>query len=207
MKRIGIMLAVGVVFLVLASWVKLGRNDPAAEGQEAYRRGDYGRALEKFRQAAQDSPDPARAAHNQAAALARLRRYAEAQKYYQCEKEATGDLRSARASYDQANCELRQAYKKTPDGKDQLDPKLLAQAVEHYRNCLKKESTGDKNLFANARHNLEIARALLAEAGPPEDAADADKKQPDPAGTAQARNEPQKEGADKNAPKEDLCPT
>jgi tetratricopeptide (TPR) repeat protein len=207
MKRIVLMLAIGAVFLALASWVKLGRDNPAVEGQEAFRQGDYGRALEKFRQAAQDSPDPARAAHNQAAALARLRRFTEAQKYYQCEKEASGDPRSARASYDQANCELRQAYKKTPDGKGQLDPKLLAQAVEHYQNCLEKESAGNKSLFANARHNLEIARALLAEAGPPEDAADTAKKEQDPAGTAQARKDAQKEGADKNAPKEDLCPT
>jgi tetratricopeptide (TPR) repeat protein len=210
MKRIVILLAAGLVFLALATLLKMGQHDPALEAQEAYRQGDYARALEKFQEAAQDSSDPARAAHNQAAALAKLRRYAEAEKYYQCEKEAGGDLRGARAAYDQGNCEVRQAWKKTPDGTEKLDPTLLAQAVEHYRACLEKETPGDKTLFANARHNLEIAKALLAEAGPPDEKpADSAKGQPNPAGATQAQNDPKKAGeeAGKSAPKEDLCPT
>jgi hypothetical protein len=234
MKRIGILLAAGLIFLALANWIKLSSPDPAAEAQQAYRRGDYRRALEKFRQAARDTSDPARAAHNQAATLARLRRYGEAEKYYQCEQEGGGDRRAARTAYDLANCEVQQARRKSADGKDQTDPALLARAVDHYRNCLKQETGRGGQLFADARHNLELAKTLLADAEDPAaksgESAKGQKEepkgqsestkgqkqstdgQPDSGNTALARNETRKESAkdllkEAAKDKEDLCPT
>jgi tetratricopeptide (TPR) repeat protein len=194
MKRIAILFVAGLALVALATWVKLGSGSLEAEALAAYRHGDYGRALEKFRQAAPTSPDPGRAAHNQAAALAKLRRYAEAQKYYQCEEETGGGLRAARAAYDQANCEVQRALPKDSAGKPKPDPELLAKAIKHYRSCLEHENEAGANLFADARHNLELAKLLLAQV------------EPEPADATLARSDKNKAAAGKQHP-EDQCPT
>jgi hypothetical protein len=159
---IGVGLALGLVLLGLAAWSPWGTPDPAVAAQDAFRQGDYNRALAEYREAAKDSPDPGRSAHNLGATLAKLRRFAEAEQCYRCAGEAGGEGRAARAAYDRANCEIQWAC-----ANGEPNPELLARAVEHYRACLGRGAGGDPSLVADARHNLELAKLLQARAEEP----------------------------------------
>src|SRR5262249_3543308 len=59
------------------------------------------------------------------------------------------------------NCAFRQACA----DEDAADADLLERAARHYQTCLASEgATGDAGpLFDDARHNLELARLILAE--------------------------------------------
>jgi hypothetical protein len=62
---------------------------------------------------------------------------------------------------------------------DKPDVNLLAQAAERYRACLAHEATpAAEAVFAGARHNLEMAKLLLAQTGRPDLAAADGPKQP-----------------------------
>jgi tetratricopeptide (TPR) repeat protein len=167
MKRLLICLLVALALLELGRRLRSPSDEAAAAGAAAYGAGDYAGAEARFRQAEQGAPDPARAAHNHAAALYQLGRYDDADRDYQ--RSADGaDPRTARAAYDRGNCAVSQACRG-----DTADRALLEKAVEQYKACLAHEgqSAGAGSLFEDARHNLELAKLLLAEqAGPPEDA-------------------------------------
>jgi hypothetical protein len=219
MKRTLILLTVGLALLLLGRLLFRSSDDPAAAAQAAFLRGDYAGAVTEYQRAAADTSDLGGVAHNQAAALYRLERYDDADGRYRCAA-ANGDaLRAARADYDRGNCALRQACR----GEGAPEPRLLDQAAGHFRDCLDRESkdAGDAKLFADARHNLELAKLLQTPAAS-QDRAAADRPdkndrqnadegkagaeaRADPAGgAADASKTPQKLTA--KADTDDLCP-
>jgi tetratricopeptide (TPR) repeat protein len=160
MKRILIGLAIGLLLLEAARRLHRPADEAAAAGVAAYEAGDYARAEARFRQAVQGATDPAGAAANHAAALYRLERFGEADRAY--ERAADGDaLRTARAAYDRGNCALSEATR----AGGTADRGLLERAAEQYEACLGHEGStpAPGSLFADARHNLELAKLLLAD--------------------------------------------
>jgi hypothetical protein len=119
-----------------------------------------------------------------------------------------GDLETARADYERGNQDLQQS--RQPDGSANVE--RLASADDSFRACLAKESTvkDSGSLFKDARHNLELTKLLLAQAGRP-DLAGTDPASPPDApkqaeASAQANTSNQSPGRPKE-PEPDCCPT
>jgi hypothetical protein len=74
--------------------------------------------------------------------------------------QSTGEeLRQRRACYERGNCKLRQACQTS-----QSQPaSLLEEAIQEYESCLAAEQNLPAALAEDARHNLELARKLLAQ--------------------------------------------
>jgi tetratricopeptide (TPR) repeat protein len=177
MKRFLLCMLVALALLEAGRRLRSPSDEAAAAGTAAYRAGDYARAEARFRQAEQGATEPARAAHNHAAALYKLQRYDGADREY---RRSTGDgLRDARAAYDRGNCALSQASRG-----DTADRALVARAAEQYEACLAHDGTANNagTLFDDARHNLELAKLLLAEPPPPPEATAKDDPNPDEPG-------------------------
>ncbi len=160
MKRILVGLVIGLLLLEAGRRLYRPADEAAAAGAAAYRAGDFATAEARFHEAERDSADKAPAAHNRAAALYRLSRFDDADHSYQ--RSAEGEaLRAARADYDRGNCDFSEACK----DENAADPELLRKAAQQYETCLARE--GDVadagSLFADARHNLELARLILSE--------------------------------------------
>jgi hypothetical protein len=163
MKRILVGLVIGLALLEAGRRLHRPADEASAAGCAAYGAGDFAAAEARFRQAEQGAANPAVAAHNHAAALYQLGRFEDAERAY--ERSADEPLRAARAAYDRGNCAFRQACAE----EDTADPDLLERASRHYQACLATEgATGDAGpLFDDARHNLELARLILAEFAEP----------------------------------------
>jgi tetratricopeptide (TPR) repeat protein len=162
MKRTTFVLTAGLGLLALAQWLRGGSGGATAAANAAYRRGDYSQALEGYQKAVQQGEDAATATYNQGAALYRLRQYADAEGRYGSAAGADA-LHAARSAFDRGNCLFQAGLR----GKGGFDGPMLAQASRHYRECLRHEADcpeADK-LFADARHNLELAKLLLINAG------------------------------------------
>jgi len=182
-KRILLGLVIGLALLEVGRRLDRPADAAAAAGLAAYNAGDFARAEARFRQAEQGAPDPSVAAANRAAALYRLARLDDADQTYQ--RSADGNpAHAARAAYDRGNC----AFGKACAEEGTAEPALLEQAAALYEACLALE---DKTppaglLFDDARHNLELAKLILAEFADPAKAnaesapADPDKTAPDP---------------------------
>jgi hypothetical protein len=119
-----------------------------------------------------------------------------------------GDLEAARADYERGNQDLQQS--RQPDGSANVE--RLAGAADSFRACLTKEGTvkDSGSLFKDARHNLELTKLLLAQAGRP-DLAGTDPAPPPDAqkqaeASAQANASNQSPGRPKE-PEPDCCPT
>src|SRR5262245_27145371 len=158
-------LALAAVFLLGAA------RPPDVEGllragDDAYRRGDYGRAAELFERAGERATDPGLVAFNLAAtkyqlALANEGNVAllrEAEQLYSCCLRK-GDPRRARALYGLGNCLLARG------GAVALDAGALRAAADAYLQCLAEPGVPPE-LAADARHNLQRARLLLAQVPP-----------------------------------------
>jgi hypothetical protein len=158
MKRAAIILAAGLGLVALSLWLFRGGENPVAQAQEAYQRGDYATAVRAYQQAAPDCADLPALAANQAAALYRLDRYGDADGRYRLAESSSDSLRAARAAYDRGNCALRQACQAS----GAPDPALLDRAAEQFRACLALEpQNGDADqVFADARYNLELAKLV-----------------------------------------------
>lgn len=179
MKRILLGLLVGLALLAVGRRLRSPADEMAAEGNDAYHRGDYAGATQRYEKAVPTSV-PSLVAHNHAAALYRQERFEEADRQY--ERSATGsEWQAARAAYDRGNCALSQATHA-----DSTDRELLTKAAEEYRACLQHENNlkDAGQLFADARHNLELAKQLSTSA---HEAAQS------PADRTQARNGTEKE--------------
>jgi tetratricopeptide (TPR) repeat protein len=131
--------------------------DLVRRGNAAFARADYPAAAELFEQAEEWITDPGLAAFNKATALYRLGRYREAELHYRRCLEGAAGPRRARALYDLGNCLLRESQG--------TRARLLDQAIAFYEKCL-ADDAADADMLADARHNLEIARALRAAAKP-----------------------------------------
>jgi hypothetical protein len=110
---------------------------------------------------------------------------------------ADDPLAAARADRARGD-ELLRGARQEPD---KPDVNLLAEAAGRYRDCLAREADGPGAgpLFAGARHNLEMAKLLLAQAGRPDLAAAADPqgdgdKKPAGAGDSQTASGDPKNG-------------
>jgi hypothetical protein len=160
MRRILIALVIGLLLLEAYRLLYRPPDESAAAGVAAYKAGDYARAEARFRQAEQAEPRSAGAAHNHAAALYQLARFDDADHDYQ--RSAEGDeLHAARADYDRGNCAFREACAE----EGTADPALVERAAKHYEDCLVREGNTPPagTLFDDARHNLELAKLILAE--------------------------------------------
>jgi tetratricopeptide (TPR) repeat protein len=127
------------------------------KGNAAYEAEDFPSALKAYEQAEERSFDPGLVAFNKAAALYRLKRYAEAARHYErcLEDKQAPPIRQAGAYYDLGNCLVKQA--------GPSDVKVLKQAMDSYRESLALAAE-DENLKADVRHNLELATLLWLQA-------------------------------------------
>jgi tetratricopeptide (TPR) repeat protein len=140
-------------------------DDPDAllrAGNDAYARGDYAQAIDQFQLAAQRTTDPTLVAFSLASAKYRLAlksadgraaNLREAEELFRCSLDGN-DPRRARALNGLGACLLRQAL----DG----DDRRAADAVKHLEQCLTHTDLDD-DLTADARHNLALARLVLAQ--------------------------------------------
>jgi len=158
MKRTAIVLAAGLGLVALSLWLMRSRPDSAMRAHDAYQRGDFVAAVGAYQEAAPECSDLGELAACQAAALYRLDRFADADGRYRISESDGDEGRGARAAYGRGNCALRQACQTDQT----LDETLVGQAAEHFRACLDREpKTIDAgNLFADARHNLELIKLL-----------------------------------------------
>ena len=127
-------------------------------GNAAYASRQYDEAVRLYEQAEERAQDPGLIAFNKGAALYRLGRFAEAEKCYRraLEDAEAPTPRRLRALYD-----LGTSLLYVDNGKD---ADSLALAVRCLQAC-RRQAT-DPDLRARARHNLELARRLLALAVP-----------------------------------------
>ncbi len=160
MKRVLPGLLIGLVLLAAGRHLRAPGDTLAVEGNAAYAHGDFATAADRYAQAIASVSDPAPVAHNYAAALYRQGRFEEADHRYEQSAAGGNDLRTARAAYDRGNCALAQAVHG-----DSTDRALVLKAAEEFRAALQQEGTltGTGQLFADARHNLELAKRLLSD--------------------------------------------
>jgi Ca-activated chloride channel family protein len=128
-----------------ADWLRRG-NDALAHGQPDA-------ALTNFGRAAEWTTDPGRVAFNEGIALYRTGRFREAELHFRrCLSDATGDRRT-RALYN-LGCSLLQESQGRMAGP-------LRSAVSSFEQGL-AAATADDPLADDLRHNLELAKRLLA---------------------------------------------
>jgi len=161
------------VALLTASLLALGAaagpgDDWLRRGNAAFARQDYDEALRCYAEAEARTTDPGAVAFNAAAALYRLDRFAEAERYFRrCLENARGPRRP-QALFNLGNCLLKQADEKNLDA--------FARAVQCYEDCLAQTDL-DKALRGRAENNLELARLLWQKARAEEPAKQAGNKQ------------------------------
>ena len=118
-------------------------------------RGDPEAADALYKAAAERAPDPGLVAFNRAAVLARQGRFAEAEGLYAqaLDDKECPPARAARGWFDRGACRLRTASSAAG----------FRAAVAYFERCLDL-NPADEALAADARHNLELAKLLWAEA-------------------------------------------
>ncbi len=152
-------------------------------GNAAYANGDYQAAVDLFSQAEEYTTDPGLVAFNEAAALYRLGRYADAEAHYlRSRGDATG-ARLARVLFDLGNTVLQLA-------RDQ-DIKGIKRAIGYYEECLRQEVAGPE-LREDATFNLQLAKELLARARAAKGSQDPDES---PDGSDRSRDDQANQGA------------
>lgn len=149
-------LALPGVLTLLAAAAPADPVDLVRRGNQAFAEKKYHAARALYDRAAGRIVDPGLTAFNQAAALYQLEQYREAELHYQyCLADATG-TRRAQALYGLGTCLLQQRDRGT---------EVLSEAVRAFAECLRQEDVNPE-LAADARHNLELAKLLLAQATP-----------------------------------------
>ncbi|HZT78624.1 MAG TPA: hypothetical protein VFA26_00260 [Gemmataceae bacterium] len=129
-------------------------------GNAAYERRAYSEAAELYDKASRRTTDPGQAAFNRAAALYAQNHFREAELLYRaCLEDAVGRRRAC-ALYGLGNALTQQGPERGAG--------VLAEAVRCYERCLRHADT-DADLAADARHNLELAKLMLAQAPPRSD--------------------------------------
>jgi tetratricopeptide (TPR) repeat protein len=162
-------------------------EDFVRRGNAAYARRDYEEAVRLYEKAEERAADPGLVAFNKAAALYRLRRFGEAEQCYRrCLDDGEAPTpRRLRALYD-----LGTSLLYVDDGKDAPS---LALAVRCLQAC--RRQTTDPDLRARARHNLELARRLLALAVPdPSNPGPKPKNEDEPQGKRPEDQQPGQQG-------------
>src|SRR5262245_25815240 len=126
-------------------------------GNAAFEREAYAEAAGFYEKAERATTDPGLVAHNRATALYRLGRHRDAELLYRCCLEDATGRRRACALYGLGNALLQQSPERGAS--------VLRDAVAAYERCLRHRDT-DADLAADARHNLELAKLLLAKVPP-----------------------------------------
>src|SRR5262249_30931566 len=151
----------GLLLLVPLALVSVSAVPPAhpdglvRQGNAAFARDEYERAVKLYEQAEERITDPGLLAFNEGAALYRLGQYRAAELHFRRALEGAAGARRARALYDLGNCLLQQA--------SNSDVKGLEKAIICYERCAADGNAGPA-LAADAAHNLELARLLWHEA-------------------------------------------
>lgn len=143
--------------IAILGFVLLIGGGALAEGDRAYRRGDYRRAAEAYGRALAGGDSSATVRYNLGTTLLRLGRHDEARPHLEAAARLGGraDL-PVRAAYNAGNADLAPvAANRVP--REQRQERLL-RAIAHYRRALLM-NPGD----ADARWNLELAQRLLRE--------------------------------------------
>lgn len=140
----------------------LEKNHPLVEaGTQAFDRGDFAQALEKYDAAAAERPQDARIQYNRGLALHKLGRQEEAQAALQRANELDRDgALKGRIHYTLGN--IAYAQDKKPE------------AVTEYRKALVKDPSDEQ-----ARHNLEVVLKALPPKSPPSPDGGTDGGEPD----------------------------
>lgn len=145
-----------VLAIAVASAAPVDRvEEIVRRGNAAFERGDFEAALEQYERAEVETTDPGLVAFNEAAALYRLGRYAEAAEHYLRAREDASGLRRARLLYDLGNCLVQQAQER--------DAAILERAIHCYEECLREQTAGGE-LRAYAAENLKVAKVMLLRA-------------------------------------------
>lgn len=130
------------------------QSPPGPRGNEAYRDGEYERAVEEYARAHDESPDP-RLAHNTGSALYRQGLYPEAAAAYRFALQGAGDdsAFTARVHYNLGNAFARKAESASGGDGTMAD---LREALAHYRKSLLLRP-GHRDV----QKNLELVHANL----------------------------------------------
>lgn len=141
--------------MVLGAAALIGGGAPA-EGDRAYRRGDYARAAQAYGRALAAGDSSAAVRYNLGTALLRLGRHDEARPHLEAASRAGDAGLRFRAAYNAGNADL------APVAAGRVPPEQrrerLTRAIGQYRRALLLEP-GDHD----ARWNLELANRLLRE--------------------------------------------
>ncbi len=182
-------------------------EDVVREANTAYARGKYAAAVRLYEQAEARAEDPSLVAFNKAAALyqlalaatagERLGHFRDAELHYRCAAEGADEPRLLRARFGLANSLVQGR----PDS-----IAALAEAITLYRACLATPGV-DEGTANDGRHNLEVAKVMLARAKvkakeDPNRENGEDKKKPDD----QKKPDPNKPGGGEDEGKKDGSP-
>jgi tetratricopeptide (TPR) repeat protein len=161
MRRLGLLVPAILGLVLLGAAPDLNVERLLREGNAAFDRGDYEKAVEFYDRAEARSTDPGQVAFNKATALYRLaldeaeqnngdpvRRFREAEEHYRRSAEGADEPRRSRALFGLANSLVQ--------GRGD-DARALMLAVRCYRDCLRSP---DRQVAEDARHNLELAKLL-----------------------------------------------
>jgi hypothetical protein len=151
------------------------------QGTAAFERGDFAEAVTLFERAEPRATDPGLVAFNLASARYHLAlaeggsaaAFRECAALFRC-CVGPGEPRRARALFGLGNCLLQSA--------GGSDVETLREAADCYQRCLRDRGADDR-LRADARHNLQRARLLLAQSAadaPPDSSPSGDDKEPEP---------------------------
>ncbi len=133
------------------------------QGIQYYREGKYDAAARAFGEAGEARPDDPRIVFDRACAFAAQGDAVKATELFQQAALVSDPDLSARSHYNLGNVAAQQARQKFGEKPEKASPqireeglRLLAQAVSHYRGCLRREPQ-----HADARHNLELIRLWI----------------------------------------------
>lgn len=130
-----------------------------AEGDEAFRRGDFAAAATAYRRAVQAGDTTAEVRYNLGTALLRLERYEDARRILSGAAAGGGEV-AQRAHYNAANADLQPAFARSITGEARRA--ALLRAASGYRQALLRDPTDP-----DAKWNLELVQRLLKEDEPP----------------------------------------
>jgi tetratricopeptide (TPR) repeat protein len=146
------------VALIAAGPAALPPDDLVRQANDALGRKQYADALKLYDRAEERTTDPGLVAFNEGVAFYQKGDYAEAEAHFRLARQDATGRRQVCATYNLA-ASIVQAPGET-------DAAKLAEAVRLFASCLAHPDAGEA-LAADARHNLELAKRLWAQAKAP----------------------------------------
>jgi tetratricopeptide (TPR) repeat protein len=140
--------------LVAAAPASLPPEELVRQGNSAVGRQQYPDALKLYEQAEDRTTDPGLVAFNEGVAFFLQGNFVQAETHFRQACQGATGSRQVRATYNLAASLLRTA--------GDSDVAKLAEAVALFGDCLREDT--DEGLAADARHNLELAKLLWAQA-------------------------------------------